>query len=122
MVEIQLSKSLASIQSRSALIKQIREAFQTGFGDDLAGLRGNVALITELLICVESVKPSIKVDSDKQGLFLDIYKSLFGQIEPNTLEMRMLDSICLHLREQGLIYRRTRFGNLIRGILKLFRA
>ena len=122
MVEIQLSKSLQSIQSRSALIKQIRDAFQEGFGNDLPSLRGNVQLITELLICVESIKPSIKVAEDKQKLFTEIYQHLFGQIDPNCLEAKMLASICDHLREQGLVYRRTTIGNLIRGLLRLFRA
>lgn len=118
---IQLTPALETIQSKSVLIKQIRQALQEGFGEDLASLRGNVSLITQILISIESLKYPLQTPEEKRQLFIDIYRSTFGVIDPN-LEMKMLESIVSHLYEQGLVYRRTRVGNFIRAVLRVFRA
>lgn len=118
---IQLTPALETIQSKSVLIKQIRQALQEGFGEDLASLRGNVSLITQILISIESLKYPLQTPEEKRQLFIDIYRSTFGVIDPN-LEMKMLESIVAHLYEQGLVYRRTRVGNFIRAVLRVFRA
>lgn len=120
-IPIQLTPQLESIQSKSALVKQIRAGLQEGFGEQLQSLRGNIQLITEMLIAVESLKQPLPTLEEKNLLFFDIYRSCFGHIEP-AIEQRMLESILVHLREQGLVYRRTRIGNFIRAILRLFRA
>lgn len=121
MQPIHLTPQLESLQSKASLIKQIRAGLQEGFGEQLPTLRGNVQLITEILISVESLKHPIPSVEEKNLLFFEIYKSVFGAVEPS-IEQRMLDSILAHLREQGLVYRRTRIGNFIRAVLRLFRA
>lgn len=118
---IQLSPTLASISARSALVTSIRSTLQAAFGDDLPSLKGNISLITEILIAIESMKHKLKSEEEKDRLFMDVYMSVFGPVQSG-IESNLLNGIVSHLRERGAVYRRTRIGNLIRAILRVFRA
>lgn len=120
MATIQLTPALETIQARSLLVKTVRQTLQEAFGQELPTLRGNIALVTEILIVIESMKHKIKSEDEKTKLFYDTYQAVFGA--PSEIEHAMLAGIIGHLRETGAVYRRTRIGNIIRTILRIFRA
>jgi hypothetical protein len=120
MTDIQLSPALATIQARATLVKTIRSTLHEAFGAELPSLRGNIALVTEILICIESMRHKIQSDEDKDKLFREVYGAVFGEVSP--IESTMLSEIVSHLRSTGAVYRRTKIGNLIRAILRIFRA
>lgn len=119
---IQLTPQLATIQSRSSLIRSVKNSLTESFGQDLPGLRGNIELVQEVLICIESMSNGMKTDAQKTDLFFEVYIQVFGQMAEGSIERIMLGQIIEHLRGTGAIYRRTRMGNFVRAILRMFRA
>ena len=121
MESIHLTPSLKSIKGRSELVTSIQKTLQEAFGPELPSLRGNIQLVTEILISIESMKYGLDSQDQKDALFLQVYRSVFGG-DCSEIELSMLSQICTYLRETGAVYRRTRFGNLVRAILRVFRA
>lgn len=117
MAEIsQLSSDLLTIQAESILVKGIRDTLREGFSEELSTLRGHVGLITEISIAIESLKHKLSTEEEKTQVFYAAYQGTLGQISADS---RMLVQ---HLRQQQLVYHRTRSGDFVRAVLKLFRA
>ena len=120
MAEISLPTALKSISDKTALVRKIKTTLVDAFGEDgLRELRGNVQLVQEILITIESMRHPVP-EADRDTLFHSVYGTVFGA--PTDIERKMLDGIVSHLRSTGMIYRRTKIGNWIRAILRMFRA
>lgn len=118
-VVLQLTPELQAIQARSTIVKSVRLAVTEAFGEQLPFLRGNIALVTEVLIIIESMKFGLKTDEEKTALFFDVYNALFGQMQD--IEKTLLTQIVQHLRESGAIFKRSRIGDFVRWVLRAFR-
>lgn len=60
---------------------------------------------------IESLKIPIQPDDENSKLFFESYKGCFGEI--SGIEGKLLSGIVQHLRENVMVYRRTRVGNFI---------
>lgn len=117
---MQFVPALLTISEQATLVKSIKTGLTEAFGDQMPALRGNIQLVTEMLMMIESLKVPIRTDDEKSKLFFETYKGCFGEI--SEIEGKLLSGIVQHLRENGMVYRRTRVGNFIRAVLRLFRA